>query len=97
MRNHPLLLLFVFAILPFAAPSMAQQPTEETFENPTIAPIVPGGTVRDSITEAVIFDWWTITLNEGDTLQATMTGEQGLAPLLGLLESGNELVERSED
>ncbi|MEM6281394.1 MAG: hypothetical protein AAF787_04300 [Chloroflexota bacterium] len=98
MHTRMLLHLLVTAVfLMFTGHVLAQQPDDEPLESPSILPITPGSTVQDTITEAVIFDWWLVTVREGDTVQVTMTGQDGLAPLLGILDPEQNLVERSAD
>ena len=78
-----------------ALPVLAQQPGDP--DDITIAPINYGVTVNDVITEAYFYDWWLIRVQSGATIQVTMTGSEGLEPLVGLLAPNRELVARSED
>ena len=64
---------------------------------PTVAPLNIGATITETITENAIFDWWVIELDAEQTINITMTGADGLAPLLGLLNEQSTLVTRSQD
>jgi hypothetical protein len=64
---------------------------------PTVAPLNIGATITETITENAIFDWWVIELDANQTINITMTAEDGLAPLLGLLNEESALVDRSQD
>ncbi len=83
------LLLCCFGVLPALS-----QPDPNT---PTISPIQFDAPVTDIITEAAIFDWWLLNLSAGESIRVTMAGEEGLAPLLGLLDANSNLVQRTED
>lgn len=61
----------------------------------TEAPIPQGVPVTDTITADAFFDWWTFSGTEGDEIRVVMTGTDGLAPLVGLLDSSSNLIERS--
>lgn len=62
----------------------------------TIAPINFGETVSDVISEAYFYDWWEVSLLAGQEIEITMTGRDGLEPLIGLLSPERSLVEQSE-
>jgi hypothetical protein len=53
--------------------------------------------VSDTLTARSFWDWWLLQAAEGDEIVAEMTGEQGLEPLLGILDPNGTLVARSID
>jgi hypothetical protein len=53
--------------------------------------------VKDTITNVAIFDWWRVQAGPGDQMVVEMSAADGLAPLLGILNAGGELVRRSLD
>lgn len=54
-------------------------------------------TVFETLTARSFWDWWLLQAAEGDEIVAEMTGEQGLEPLLGILDPNGTLVARSAD
>jgi len=64
---------------------------------PVTAPLNFGVLVTESISERAVFDWWQVRLSAGDTLTVSMTGSDGLAPLIGLLNENNDLIGRSDE
>jgi len=63
----------------------------------TVAPLTPGVPVADTITDEGFYDWWLFDGQPGDVVTVEMAADAGLAPLVGLLAPGQELVARSED
>jgi hypothetical protein len=53
--------------------------------------------VSDTLTARAFWDWWFLQAAQGDRIVATMTGYDGLEPLLGILDEMGTLVARSED
>ena len=53
--------------------------------------------VFDTLTARSFWDWWLLQATAGDEIVAEMTGEQGLEPLLGILDPNGTLVARSTD
>ncbi|MGB1286553.1 MAG: hypothetical protein ACPG7F_08475, partial [Aggregatilineales bacterium] len=70
-------------------------PTEQA--RPLNVSLQVGQIVSDDITDFAVFDWWFVTLNEGDELIVEMQGQSGLSPLIGLLDPTRELVARSDE
>lgn len=56
-----------------------------------------GAVVDGTVTQEMIFEWWSIQGSEGDLMVVEMIGENGLAPLIGLLDPDGELIARSAD
>lgn len=52
--------------------------------------------VTDDITDEEFFDWWRLEAQAGDVIVVFMTGFDGLAPLIGLLDPSRTLVARSD-
>ena len=74
--------------------AQAQTPPEE--DVPLTAPISLGISVTETISDLAVFDWWEISLTEGDRLRVEMSAADGLVPLIGLLDTERELVARSD-
>jgi hypothetical protein len=72
----------------------AQEPTPDY---PLEFPISYNNPVGDTITELALFDWWVLTLKEGDTIRVEMQGSEGLAPLIGILDGNRDIIARSDD
>jgi hypothetical protein len=87
-----LLLLLWSAVNGLTATAQDATPTQSV----TIAPLNYGQAVQDTITTELIFDWWQMTLNPGDSIEIQMRGYDGLEPLIGLLSPRRELVARSD-
>jgi hypothetical protein len=81
--------VFLFCLW-FALPTFAQ--TEE----PVVAPIEAGSTVTETITADAAFDWWRFYGVSGELYRAQMLTEDGLQPLLGVIDSGGNLIMRSD-
>lgn len=52
--------------------------------------------VTDDITDDEFFDWWRLDAQAGDVIVVFMTGFDGLAPLVGLLDPTRNIVARSD-
>lgn len=52
--------------------------------------------VNETITDVAFFDWWRFSGQQGDVVVVEMTGADGLAPLIGLLDQNAELVTSSD-
>jgi len=74
-------------------PSEAQ----ETEDRAGIFDISLGARVTETITDRAFFDWWRVNVAAGDILVVEMTGQDGLAPLIGLLDPGGDLVVSSDE
>jgi hypothetical protein len=85
-RAFPLLLLLL------ALPSLhvGAQPA-------AINQISYGQSVEDAIDSSAFFDWWQFEAVAGDQVRIVMQPSGGLAPLIGLLDTGGDIVARSED
>ncbi len=64
---------------------------------PATTPIVYGSKVEGDLTGSAFWDWWTVQAMAGDRMVIEMTGQDGLAPLLGILDPNGTLVTRSDD
>lgn len=83
--------LTLIAILLLALPAVAQE------DAPAAESISYDSVVEDSITSAAIYDWWFIQASEGDQMVIDMQGQDGLAPLIGILDLNGDLAARSAD
>ncbi len=72
-------------------------PMRAQADEPSILPLTPGQEVSDTITDVATFDWWQLELNAGDSLRVLMTASDGLAPLIGILDSNGTIIARSDD
>jgi hypothetical protein len=87
MKRIALCFILLVAALPVGAQS----------ESATIAPITYNVAVAESISDAASFDWWQLQAAQGDQLAIRMSGDDGLAPLIGILDAGGTLLARSLD
>lgn len=87
------LITALLALLMFALPIMAQEESEDA---PITLPLDFDRLVEETITDRAFYDWWTIDLFENDEIHIEMTGYDGLAPLLGILDPDRNLVARSD-
>jgi hypothetical protein len=53
--------------------------------------------VGDTLTARAFWDWWFLQAAEGEQIVVEMAGADGLAPLIGILDSRGNLVARSAD
>lgn len=84
-------LLFTLLILLMPIIAAAQE------DAPLIQPISIGVTVQDSISDEATFDWWQLELTEGDQIRVLMSASGGLAPIVGIIDEGGNLLARSDD
>ncbi len=85
--------ILFFIILLTVFPVLAQDDSTVV----TVADILFDSVEQDTITNGAFYDWWRVQAVAGDVLVIDMGGSDGLAPLLGILDEGNNLVARSED
>lgn len=87
-------MLFTVLLAEGRAAAQDATPNPGSFVN---FPIMYDEVVRETLTPDEFYDWWRLQAGQGDIIEVTMTGENGLAPLIGLLDPNLELVQRSED
>ncbi len=66
-------------------------------DEPSSLPLAFAFVEHGTITETASFDWWQIEATQGEFVRVTMTGSDGLAPLLGLLDANRNLLTRSDE
>lgn len=93
MKRLRLLTLVSIALISLLAHSAFAQ----TAEPPATTPIIYGSKVEGELTGSAFWDWWTVQATAGDRMIVEMTGEDGLAPLIGILDANGALVTRSDD
>ncbi|MCU0496089.1 MAG: hypothetical protein MUF87_01915 [Anaerolineae bacterium] len=86
------LLGFLWVMIPISA----QGPTPTPLGTITISNISYGQSVQDTITNELIFDWWSFSGNEGDRVVIRMAGSGGLAPLIGIINNNGDIIARSD-
>lgn len=95
MLNHPThtrwLTLVLAVLLPMAVAAQGDP------DRPGVFPIGYSAPVAETITEGGIYDWWQFDGAPGVQVRITMTGSEGLEPLVGLLTPNRDLVARSAD
>ncbi|MBI1280865.1 MAG: hypothetical protein GC179_22265 [Anaerolineaceae bacterium] len=89
IKKIGLFLFVLLTVLPAAA-----QDNQDTV---TVTDISYGDVVQDTITNGAFYDWWHIQALEGDVMVVDMGGSDGLAPLIGIIDSSGSLVARSAD
>lgn len=73
--------------------AIAQEPAGDV-----IAPIRYNSTVEGELTQRAFFNWWQLgNVNEGDRIRVEMRAQDGLKPLIGVLDPGLNLVARSDE
>lgn len=87
-----LILLVILLALPLT-PLLAQVDPNK----PNIQPVNYDDVVTETINDSAPYDWWQLQAVEGEIIVLDMTGEEGLAPLLGLLSPGGILVASTLD
>ena len=75
----------------------AARPAHAQADEPRVEPIGIGMSVEDTITGDAPFDWWLIDAAAGDEVRIIIEAYEGLAPLIGILDTGRTLVARSDD
>ncbi len=81
------LLLMLLCTVPVAAQTDA----------PQVQPITFGMTVEETISATAAFDWWQIEATAGDQIDIEIEAYDGLAPVIGVLNAGGTLLDRSAD
>jgi hypothetical protein len=81
--------LMASLFLLLAVPALAQDQT-------TVEDIAYDDVVEGDLTHEAFFDWWQLQAIAGDVIVVKMTASEGLAPLIGILEPGGDLVARSD-
>jgi hypothetical protein len=61
------------------------------------ADIFYGDTVNSTLNDERFFDWWRFYAVTGNEFDIDMRAENGLAPLIGILDGGGNLLLRSDD
>jgi hypothetical protein len=84
-------ILIILICLFIALPTRAQidQPTSDTIQYNQL--------IMNSISEEAIYDWWFIQAQAGDVMLIEMQGENGLEPLIGLMNENFELITQSQN
>jgi hypothetical protein len=85
-------LLVVGVCLMLAVAAGAQDDTKVTVET-----ISYDQTVTDTINNDAPYDWWQLQAQQGDVIVVNMSASDGLAPLLGILDPGGDLVASTLD
>ncbi len=86
-KTISLIILFCLAL---TIPALAQDDIN------SVGNMSYGDVVEDTLTEVAFFDWWHIQVGAGDVVYVEMIAADGLVPLVGLLDSGGNLVARSD-
>ncbi|MBK8023254.1 MAG: hypothetical protein IPK19_17955 [Chloroflexi bacterium] len=66
-------------------------------DSPSFLPASLGQDIPGTISEEAFFDHWQIDVQQGDVLQIVMTGSDGLAPLIGILDPARTLQAASDE
>ncbi|MCB9451112.1 MAG: hypothetical protein H6672_06710 [Anaerolineaceae bacterium] len=90
IKIRPLLVL-VFLVSVLVLPVYAQD------DAPTVSGINYDTVIDDAISNDAFFDWWRLQAAAGDMIVVTMTAQDGLLPLIGLLNPAGDLVATSPD
>jgi hypothetical protein len=72
-----------------AVPVLAQ-------DSPTVEDIAYDAVVEGDLSNEAFYDWWQVQAGEGDIIVVNMAASGGLAPLIGVLDPGGDLVARSD-
>ncbi|MBZ0287887.1 MAG: hypothetical protein K8I30_09760 [Anaerolineae bacterium] len=86
MKTVFLLLLSLLLVLVAGAQDV---PTAETLTYDSV--------VMDDLSPEAFYDWWFLEASTGDIVVVTMTAQDTLEPLIGILDPGGTLVARSID
>ena len=100
-RTAPAVLATVCIVLSCALGSpvpvlQAQDDVPLLTDQPLEVPAFIGEPMSDSISDEAFFDWYTVELTSGDDIFVRMQASPELAPLLGVLTQGRDLVARSD-
>jgi hypothetical protein len=90
-------LLILGLCLAALVPASAQTPPPDDPNTPQVTDILPNSTVQGTITSSAFYDWWQLDATPGNQISVKMSGTDGLAPLIGILDAGGQLVARSPD
>jgi hypothetical protein len=90
-------LLILGLCLAALVPASAQTPPPDDPNTPQVTDIQYNSAVQGTITSGAFYDWWQIDAGQGDQVDVTMSAADGLAPLIGILDAGGQLVARSPD
>lgn len=95
LTRWPIFLFSLMILSHLALPGLAQA------DDPTTAAVGPlqyGQAVSGTITNTAFFDWWRVEMTRGDTVQVQMQAQNGLAPLLAVLDvNQGGVLARSDD
>lgn len=98
MRMKHSIISLLISSLAWLAFSHAQELTPSpTPDAPLFAPIGFDMLISDSITAEAFYDWYSLSLNEGDRILIHMQGSDGLSPLIGVFDSTRNLLKRSDE
>src|SRR4051812_9063729 len=86
-------ILFSLILLNSVFPALAQDQTDSV----TVTDITYDSVEQDTITNKAFYDWWRIQASAGDVMVVEMGGSDGLAPLIGVLDSTGNLVAKSPE
>ncbi len=89
IKKTALFLCILFTMLPVLA--------QDNQDSITVTDISYDNVVKDTITNGAFYDWWRIQALAGDVMVVDMGGSDGLAPLIGILDTTGNLVARSTD
>jgi hypothetical protein len=89
LRKVALSLILLTSVLPVLA--------QDNPDSVTVTDITYDSVEQDSITSSAFYDWWHIQAEAGDVMVVDMGGSEGLAPLLGVLDTTGTLVAKSTD
>ncbi len=89
IKKIALFLFILFTMLPVLA--------QDNQDSVTVTDISYDNVVQDTITSGAFYDWWHIQAVAGDVMVVEMGGSEGLAPLIGILDSTGNIVARSTD
>ncbi len=81
------LLLSLCALL--TVPALAQ-------DTPTVEQVSYDDVVEGDLSNDAFYDWWQLEVIAGDVIVVSMAASDGLAPLIGILDPGGDLVARSD-
>ncbi|MBA3873661.1 MAG: hypothetical protein H0X30_31395 [Anaerolineae bacterium] len=86
-------ILFGLVLLSSVLPALAQDQTDSV----TVTEITYDSVEQDTITNKAFYDWWRIQASAGDVVVVEMGGSDGLAPLIGILDTSGNLVAKSTE
>src|SRR3954470_19760641 len=89
LRKFIFCLIFLTSFLPVLA--------QDNPEGVTVTDITYDMVQQDTLTAKAFYDWWHIEAAAGDIMVVEMGGEDGLAPLIGILDTSGNLAGRSPD